>query len=725
MRILTLLAFLCLLAAPGAFAAGIEWQPSQAVARNKGRVSVRDKAVYLEFSDPEWQSGLTFRPPAGQRFWDFSKYKVFAVDIENLAPATQMRLTMFLSCGSREKRDFREISTGIGLNPGEKATLRIALPHDYLAPRTQGLTNAATADNEVVAQQFNSFKGIKSLDTAHLNPVEFNIIWPFEGNVKDLVNCRLTNFRLENPVNPRVDRPVPADKFYPFVDRYGQFMHAAWPEKIRSDGDLRERYLRERKELARVTRPGSWDRFGGWAAGPQLKATGAFRVEKFGGKWWLVDPEGRLFFSHGIDVLYSHTDATPVDKNPEWFAGVPEGVVSMPYADRNLKIKYGMDDYEPAFYAALSKRLLAWGFNTIGNWGNHKIIARGETPYVLSLGEFNGGRSPRLAVGNQKFYDVFDPAYRLMLKNLIPDKGATQPVLLKSLTDPMCIGYFMDNELSFNGTVFAQNAIRCPASQPAKKEFVSDMKVKYKTVAALNAAWESEYHDWRELENSVSVPKGRGFLRDAEKFGEKAIETYFRLNREAIKAIAPHRLYLGCRMVGGRHGDFVWKTMEKYCDVISINTYSNSIANLGNAGFVGDPKTSGHGRIADKPIIIGEFHFGTTNRGMFAAGFCSSGIDQDERARAYQRFVQGALAHPNIVGCHWFQFRDQPLTGRWDGEGFQIGFVDVADTPYVEMTKMGRVIGEGMYGYRQAGKLANAMPPDAPAPGALGAPAPA
>ncbi|MPN54232.1 hypothetical protein SDC9_201902 [bioreactor metagenome] len=114
------------------------------------------------------------------------------------------------------------------------------------------------------------------------------------------------------------------------------------------------------------------------------------------------------------------------------------------------------------------------------------------------------------------------------------------------------------------------------------------------------------------------------------------------------------------------------------------------------------------GYFPGKPILIGEFHFGTYDRGMFSASLCPTG-DQQERATSFLRYVQGALAHPDMVGAHWFQFRDQPLTGRWDGEGYQIGFVDVADTPYPEMTKTAREIGENMYTYRINGKLVNSM----------------
>ena len=62
--------------------------------------------------------------------------------------------------------------------------------------------------------------------------------------------------------------------------------------------------------------------------------------------------------------------------------------------------------------------------------------------------------------------------------------------------------------------------------------------------------------------------------------------------------------------------------------------------------------------------------------------------------------MREALKRPNIVGAHWFTFRDQPLTGRRDGENYQVGLVDVCDTPYKELTDAMREIGDRMYSYR-------------------------
>ena len=74
--------------------------------------------------------------------------------------------------------------------------------------------------------------------------------------------------------------------------------------------------------------------------------------------------------------------------------------------------------------------------------------------------------------------------------------------------------------------------------------------------------------------------------------------------------------------------------------------------------------------------------------------------DQAERA-ACRSFKRGALRHPNIVNCHWFSYCDEPITGRTlDGENYQNGFVDVADTPYTETINAARDIGYKMYDIR-------------------------
>ena len=57
------------------------------------------------------------------------------------------------------------------------------------------------------------------------------------------------------------------------------------------------------------------------------------------------------------------------------------------------------------------------------------------------------------------------------------------------------------------------------------------------------------------------------------------------------------------------------------------------------------------------------------------------------RGAAYRYYVENAAAMPALIGTHWFQWIDQPSTGRMDGENYNIGLVNVTDRPYREMVE--------------------------------------
>jgi hypothetical protein len=102
----------------------------------------------------------------------------------------------------------------------------------------------------------------------------------------------------------------------------------------------------------------------------------------------------------------------------------------------------------------------------------------------------------------------------------------------------------------------------------------------------------------------------------------------------------------------------------------------------------------------DMPVLVGEFHLGALDRGLFHASLIGV-ANQKERGKAYAAYVTSALRHPNFVGVHWHQFGDQPTTGRFDGENFQNGFVDVCDTPYPETIAAIRAVGYQLYELRR------------------------
>ena len=88
---------------------------------------------------------------------------------------------------------------------------------------------------------------------------------------------------------------------------------------------------------------------------------------------------------------------------------------------------------------------------------------------------------------------------------------------------------------------------------------------------------------------------------------------------------------------------------------------------------------------------------------MFHTGLVATD-NQEARAAQYHAYVKSVAEHPAFVGCHWFQYVDEPITGRWfDGENYNIGFVTVTDTPYPEMVKAAREIHGEVYQLRYGG----------------------
>ncbi|MFA6564195.1 MAG: hypothetical protein WCV00_19990 [Verrucomicrobiia bacterium] len=161
-------------------------------------------------------------------------------------------------------------------------------------------------------------------------------------------------------------------------------------------------------------------------------------------------------------------------------------------------------------------------------------------------------------------------------------------------------------------------------------------------------------------------------------------ERYFSVVSAMMKKHAPNQLYLGCRFA--IRPKEVVAVAAKYCDVVSFNIYADTV----------DPEKWKSANDLGKPVVIGEFHFGATDRGMFHTGLRPT-KSQAERAKAYAKYVRSVLAMPAFVGCHWFQYVDQPLTGRFDGENYNIGLVTITDTPHPELTAEARKVNAEVY----------------------------
>ncbi len=491
--------------------------------------------------------------------------------------------------------------------------------------------------------------------------------------------------------------------FLPFVDGFGQYKHKNWKDKVQSLADLKEKYKANTEILDKNSGPKNRGKYGGWTAGPKLEATGFFRTEKYKGKWWMVDPEGYLFWTAGVNCVSPNSTPTGVTNREHYFEVLPskDGAYSNFYG-KGRRASHGFysktntythfNFYKSNMYKAYGnnwlnkfsdlahKRFKSWGLNTIGFVSEKHTISQQKTPYVGSIWIRN---TPKIEGSKGfwgKFHDVFHPNFRKQVKQsmLYQKRGAG---------DPWCIGYFVDNELAWGeiGSL-AIGVLRSPKAQPAKKEFIKDLKLKYNSIEALNKVWHSNYKSWGALLKSTSSPNKAKAYDDIIAFYKKIAETYFRILKEELNLIAPNQNYLGCRFAWANN-DVVLTAASKYMDIMSFNKYEYSVEHIGLPKGI------------DKPIMIGEFHFGALDRGSFHTGV-KEAKDQNERGNMYKDYIQGALRNPFIVGAHWFQYLDEPLTGRFDGENYNVGLIDICDNPYEELVNKIRETTYKMYEYR-------------------------
>ncbi|MEM1107860.1 MAG: beta-agarase [Planctomycetota bacterium] len=633
-------------------------------------------------ADPTGYPGIALPAPEGQ--WDLTGWQFINIDIENIGD-TRIQLGLRADNPDADDGPDRRTFTLNEFDPGETKTISLRLYATEWA-----------LDPPVSIVGMRETPGQAAIDPANVVKLVLFAVRP-----KDDGSIVIRNIRAENKMR-RVDTAT----FFPFIDRYGQFVHTEWPGKAKTDADLIAQREAEAAELASNPGPGDFNRFGGWAGGPQLEATGHFRVTKHAGKWWLVDPDGRLFFSTGptcLDVRFG--GETGIEFREEYFAWIPEPGDPMfenhsrvnegwaphgfykdklPYRmfdfhNANLERKYG-DGWAEAFGDIAHKRVRSWGMNTIAAWGDPLIYRQQKTAYTTHVW-VTGTRPIEGSSGYWgQFPDVFDPSYRDFVRSAIAEYEQEQ-------TDPWNIGYYVDNEMSWGSeTDLAVATLTSPADQAAKLALIDDLKINHRNIEALNAAWGTDYASWDDLLERTDAPPDLDRARpDLVRFYKRLCETYFRTIKEEIKAVAPDKLYLGVRFAW--RNDTVVRASAQYCDVVSFNVYKYSLADLGLPDEI------------DRPIIIGEFGFGANDAGGFASTNTKAS-NQAQRGEFYKAYVESALDNDQIVGVHWFQYIDQSSAGRPDQENFNVGMVTVTDHPHAELIEGIRDIGYRMYEYR-------------------------
>lgn len=435
----------------------------------------------------------------------------------------------------------------------------------------------------------------------------------------------------------------------PIIDALGQYIHDSWPEKAKSLQQLKAEWRREDLAL-QSTRAANLCKFGGYSRG-RLRATGFFRVEKVGDRWWFVDPEGCRFYSNGVNGAGGLASRTRTTGREAFFAQLP----TMPFLPAtltppvnlapdqisfhtvNLQRRYGEDWYRQNA-RTVSRRMTAWGLNTAYGPGLNDALdpnSRLKQPYVFTMRGWQMGEGSIMGMP-----DVYSEAFASRVD------ADVQRQLAPRKDDPWMIGYFIGNEPPW----------------PGRENQLVDL-----VLAGPNSAIQARFRS--ELAKGDNPTNRKAMVL-------AAFERYLAIVNAAVKRHDKNHLNLGIRFGGTPPDDVI--ALARGFDVYSMNKYRWT------------PPRDFLDRVyalVQLPILVGEFHIGTPGRGL-APGLVQAAT-QEERGVAYRYYVENAAEHPSVIGTHWFQWADQPATGRSDGENYNIGWVDVTDRPYTPLVRAG------------------------------------
>ncbi|WP_426690278.1 beta-agarase [Rhodanobacter ginsengiterrae] len=618
--------------------------------------------------------------PAGAA-WDWSGQCELHVRVQNAMPWPVTLDVQIDSAG-------QPLQASVGLPAGPPQTL--VIPLHATSPRDQGMQVGPPmpfADHGQPTLLATAVRGTP--DLRHVRAIRLGI--PAPQAVQTLLFGRVETAAAATTLH---------DAYAGIVDRYGQYTRRRWPEKIDSDNALRVADVAG--PLA--TKPAGLDRYGGRLDGQNMRRTGWFHTQKQGARWQLVTPEGYAFFSLGVNAVTitggrSYVEGRqfmfselPPDRG-EWAAFYGRGDNRNPEQGASQGIGYNHgrwfdfyaanlyrrdgEGWRDAWRTRTLERLQAWGFNTIGNWSDDALGRMHRLPYTRSINI--AGDYANVASGHDywgRMPDPFDPRF----------VQATEVAVVKASADvrddPWLLGYFADNELAWAGSGpqgrwgLAIGTLAGDAKSPARQAFIAMLRKKYVAPETLSAAWGIALGSWEALNVTgfaAPVPNEAHPAIDADYSAwlRDYADAYFRTVAAAIHRHDPHHLFLG--------GRFAANTPEavaacaQYCDVVSFNVY----ADLPQHGFDASAMHQ-----LDKPVLLSEFHFGSDDRGPFGKGVVSAWNEQ-QRGQAYASFIATAASAPDIVGAHWFQYTDQPVSGRLlDGENSHIGLVGITDIPF-------------------------------------------
>lgn len=383
----------------------------------------------------------------------------------------------------------------------------------------------------------------------------------------------------------------------------------------------------------------------------RVKATGFYRVEKVDGVWWLIDPEGLLTWTIGIQSI----------GNILWENPTLSKLVEEKYGGNQ---SYYMEDQIP--------RLRKWNFTTGGSWSgpafyelNNRLLSKGKEPFpsfhfigFTTVGDQEYSLRNRAGMvndfGEHAMVDPFNPEWR---------KGAEQKV--KEITGlyqgvPWLVGYFVDNEINF------RNLTQYLHSDYCRQELVSWLEKRYENdIKKLNRKWSRigrryRYSGFDEIgENIPDQDPSPNCVNDLKDFTRYLMKTYVDFTVDIIRKydqehlIISNRFALGTKTRALERVDNFIDLFGKY-DIVCTNLYARS-----GGSYTPDQMALLqylHEKTG-RPILIGEWSFHANESNIPLDRWGDKIVDtMKERGEAYHCSMMSWAYLPYMVGAHFYKW---------------------------------------------------------------------
>jgi hypothetical protein len=374
------------------------------------------------------------------------------------------------------------------------------------------------------------------------------------------------------------------------------------------------------------------------------------------GVWWFVSPEGNVEFLNTVTTVQPYQNARD-----------PHGTIFLSRDYNGTPTKPG--DLRKWAEATL-KRVHAAGFKGLGAWC-HPVFHELPVPITRDLNIW--------ACSPANASRLYDAGWYLAAENTVRQATA------KLRTNPYLIGYFLDNEIDFSDARVGPGLYfdDLPADNPNRQEVMKVIRQLWPDINAFDVAWGFAFKSYDELDSLKALPKDPpetyAYLMSA--WTGHLMQDYFKATTELVRRYDPNHLVLGIRYAGYAPPEAI-RASKGLTDAQSLNYY------VSDAMLDPELLNSLHD-LSDQPLIISEYSFHALdgrsgNRN--AAGFPAPVTDQQARADAYRMFTTRLARLPWIIGADWFQWSDEPPSGRnADGEDVNFGIVDVDDREYAGM----------------------------------------